>query len=144
MPQASFSYPALPAMLADMRADMRAVLAQTGWHHQTETIQLAAGEHIQNIIRHGFGGGTTHGTITITLDSRASRMTLTITDTAPPCEPATWDRSPRPPEAGGLGLGLIDRLADEARFTATDTGNQAVLIFRQTGNRSAGWTGAQK
>lgn len=124
-----FTYIPQPESLSQVRQDISVLLQQAGWQDRQMDISLAIGEVLQNIIRYGFAGGSNEGHIQIELSLSNDRLSFVITDNAPPSDPSGWVTTHRPPEDGGLGLNLIDALADEVRYTMLSAGNQAELSF---------------
>lgn len=94
-------------------------------------LRLAAEEAFMNTVRHGYGGHA--GPVRLTMKRAADRVTLTLTDEAPPFDP---DEAPRPDldadlddrTEGGLGLHLIRQLMDEVHHRAAPDGNVLTLI----------------
>ena len=124
-----FNYIPQPESMSQVRQDISVLLEQAGWQDRQMDISLAIGEVLQNIIRYGFAGGSNEGHIQIKLSLSNDRLSFVITDNAPPSDPSGWVTTHRPPEDGGLGLNLIDALADEVRYTMLSAGNQAELSF---------------
>ena len=91
--------------------------------------RVAVGEALQNIIRHGFAGGSARGRITMTLEIRQDALLVDIDDTAPPSLPSSWSAKGREAHEGGLGLNMIHSIASDVSFTPTADGNHASLTF---------------
>lgn len=97
----------------------------------TFAVRLAAEEAFMNTLRHGYGGEP--GPVRLTLEHAPDRVTLTLTDRAPPFDPAD---APRPDldadvderTEGGLGLHLIRELMDEVHHRTGPEGNVLTLI----------------
>jgi len=123
------SFAALADNLAPARNFLRHYVTASGWDGSDLDAVIAIGEVLQNIVRHGFGGGSEGGRIMMTAHLEERVLTVTIDDTAPPSMPEEWGVDGRETHEGGLGLGLIDRIASEASFQSTDRGNRATLRF---------------
>ena len=125
----TFTYIPQPESLSQVRQDISVLLEKAGWQSKQMDISLAIGEVLQNIIRYGFKGGSNDGQIEIELSIKDTNLSFVIIDNAPPSDPAGWVTTHRAPEDGGLGLNLIDALADDVKYHMLDNGNKAVLVF---------------
>ena len=123
------TFAALPENLRPARSALRRYMAEAGWGGRDLDIVIAVGEVLQNIIRHGFAGGSGRGRITMTLEIRQDALLVDIDDTAPPSLPSSWSAKGREAHEGGLGLNMISSIASEVRFTPTADGNHASLKF---------------
>ena len=56
-------------------------------------------------------------------------LVVTIEDTAPSTLPAEWSNNVREAHEGGLGLGIVRRIASDVVFEPTSSGNRAILRF---------------
>ncbi|MFE5114077.1 ATP-binding protein [Streptomyces sp. NPDC056663] len=121
----SSSWDAPDASISEVRAAVRALLAQAGHHpdHRSgQDAQLIVSELVTNALRHAPGPGR------LALEVIPGTATLRIT---------VRDSSPRPPElrthdarhVGGRGLHLVTRLCDRLHTVALDTGQQVVAHF---------------
>lgn len=111
-------FPALPEHLAPLRQLTADALRQAGYPSQVvEEVTLALGEAAMNVVQHGFQGGSADGRIRLALYRNGDCLTARLTDNAPLFDPGSVQ--PRPigvVKPGGLGLGLIRRLTDEAIY----------------------------
>ena len=123
------TFVALPENLRAARSALRCYMAEAGWGGRDLDIVIAVGEVLQNIIRHGFGGGSARGRITMKLEIRQDALLVDINDTAPPSLPSSWSAKGREPHEGGLGLNMIHSIASDVSFTPTADGNHASLTF---------------
>lgn len=119
------------ASLAESRAFIRQFLCDIGWHAHEVDIQLAIGEVMQNIIRHGFGGGDAKGQIDIYLGLYGEAIECVIADNAPPSSPKTWRDKARNRNhiEGGRGQKIIEALASSYQAQSTPKGNKTRLVF---------------
>jgi len=127
--QNNFECAATAENLASARSFMRRFLAMINWNGRDLDVLIAVGEVLQNIVRHGFGGGDPRGRIQIKVVKEQQVLVVLIEDNAPPSLPSGWSSDSRPAEDGGLGLNLIYRIADKVDFAPTATGNRARLHF---------------
>ena len=104
-------------------------MADAGWGGRELDVVIAVGEVLQNIIRHGFAGGSARGRITMVLEIRRDALLVEIDDTAPPSLPSSWSANGREAHEGGLGLNMIHSIASEVRFAPTVGGNHVSLRF---------------
>ena len=123
------TFAALPENLRPARSALRRYMAEAGWGGRDLDIVIAVGEVLQNIIRHGFAGGSARGRITMTLEIRQDALLVDIDDTAPPSLPSSWSAKGREAHKGGLGLNMIHSIASDVSFTPTAVGNHASLTF---------------
>jgi len=126
----SRSFAAVAENLAPARDFLRQYVGASGWAGSDLDVVIAIGEVLQNIVRHGFAGGSKIGTITMTVELADENLIVTIDDTAPPSIPSEWSSDGRNSYEGGLGLGIIKRIASDVTFQPTPTGNRATLQFR--------------
>ena len=115
--------------LAPARDFLRRYLTDAGWPGSDLDAVIALGEIIQNVVRHGFHGGRTEGTITITVEILNDRLVVLVEDNAPPSLPLGWSGAGRRPHEGGLGLGIARRIASKIDFQPVENGNRALLKF---------------
>lgn len=127
-PQSS-SFAAVAENLAPARDFLRRYVGASGWPGSDLDVVIAIGEVLQNIVRHGFGGGSKAGTITMNVVVDQGILIVTIDDTAPSSIPTEWSNNGRESYEGGLGLGIITRIASDVTFQPTTTGNRATLHF---------------
>ena len=123
------SFAALAENLGPARDFLRRYVQASEWAGSDLDVVIAIGEVLQNIVRHGFSGGSEAGTITMTLALNEEMLIVTIDDTAPPTIPSEWSSNGRESYEGGLGLGIIERIASDVTFQPTPTGNRATLHF---------------
>jgi len=123
------SFAAVPENLRPARSTLRRYIANSGWGGRDLDVVIAVGEVLQNIIRHGFAGGSARGRITMCLEISGDALLVEIDDTAPPSLPSSWSANGREAHEGGLGLNMINSIASEVRFTPTAGGNRASLKF---------------
>ena len=97
-------------------------------------LQLALEEAVTNVINHGFADGQPH-TFTVELAAADRRVTVIITDDAPAYNPLARAEvdiklplEHRP--IGGLGVHLVKKLMDSARYERRDGRN--ILTFVRT------------
>jgi len=97
-------------------------------------LQLAVEEAGTNVINHGYADGQPH-TFTVELAAADRRVTVIVTDDAPSYDPLaraevdiTLPLEDRP--IGGLGVHLVKRLMDSARYERRDGRN--ILTFVRT------------
>ncbi len=97
-------------------------------------LQLALEEAVTNVINHGYADGQPH-TFTVELAAADRRVTVVVTDDAPTYDPlaradvdTTLPLKDRP--IGGLGVHLVKKLMDSARYERRDGHN--VLTFVRT------------
>lgn len=117
----SFDYDAGPA--APMEARRDAARAAQGWglNGMGDTVRLLVSEAVTNAVRHA------RGPLAMELAWQAPTLRVAVTDTS-----ATPPRlTERPLGAGGLGLVLIERLADDwgVEFRPRATGGGKVVWF---------------
>ena len=123
------TFAAVPENLRPARSAVRRYMADAGWDGRDLDVVIAIGEVLQNIIRHGFAGGSARGRITMTLEIRQDALLVDIDDTAPPSLPSSWSAKGREAHKGGLGLNMIHSIASDVSFTPTADGNHASLTF---------------
>ena len=119
----------MPENLALARSFLRRFLAAVNWNGSDLDILIAVGEVLQNVVRHGFGGGNPRGTIHMEVAIENGVLTVLVEDNAPPSLPSGWSSAGRPAEDGGLGLNMIYRIAADVEFAPTADGNRARLRF---------------
>ncbi|MGC6485821.1 MAG: ATP-binding SpoIIE family protein phosphatase [Candidatus Puniceispirillales bacterium] len=131
----SCTLPSTIESLAKSRAFVADGLQSFGWQDRTIDIQLAVGEVMQNIIRHGFNGGNPEGSISMELTLNDGNLVCLITDTAPASRPETWlaNSENRPPEEGGLGMGIIHELTQSFDVEPGEGNNRSRLVFAGSG-----------
>ena len=120
----------VPENLAPARSFIRKYVGACRWPGSDLDVVIAIGEVLQNIIRHGFSGGTRDGRIVMTVKvEERDVLVVTIDDTAPSTIPAEWSNNGREAHEGGLGLGIVRRIASDVVFEPTSSGNRAILRF---------------
>ena len=97
-------------------------------------LHLALEEAVTNVINHGYADGQPH-TFIVELATAGRRVTATVTDDAPAYDPlaraevdTTLPLEQRP--IGGLGVHLVKKLMDSARYERRDGRN--ILTFVRT------------
>jgi len=95
-------------------------------------LHLALEEVVTNVINHGYVDGQPH-TFTVELAAEARRVTAIVTDDAPAYDPlarAEVDVSQPIEERaiGGLGVHLVKKLMDSARYERRDGRNILTLV----------------
>ena len=97
-------------------------------------LQLALEEAVTNVINHGYADGQPH-TFTVELAAADRRVTVILTDDAPAYNPLARAEvdiklplEQRP--IGGLGVHLVKKLMDSARYERRDGRN--ILTFMRT------------
>jgi serine/threonine-protein kinase RsbW len=97
-------------------------------------LQLALEEAVTNVINHGYADSQPH-TFTVELAAADRRVTVIVTDDAPAYDPLaraevdiTLPLEDRP--IGGLGVHLVKKLMDSARYERRDGHN--ILTFVRT------------
>ena len=123
-------FPPVVENLAPARNFIRDYLGKCRWPGSDLDVVIAVGEVLQNIIRHGFSGGSRDGGVVMTVAIEdANILVVTIEDTAPSSIPAEWSDGGREAHQGGLGLGIVKRIASDVVFEPIAAGNRATLKF---------------
>ena len=96
------------------------------------SLHLALEEAVTNVIGHGYADGQPH-TFTVELAAADRRVTAVVTDDAPAYDPLaraevdiTLPVEQRP--IGGLGVHLVKKLMDSARYERRDGRNILTLV----------------
>ena len=124
-----FECEAIAERLASAREFLRRFLAAVNWNGCDLDVLIAVGEVLQNIIRHGFGGGDLNGRIRMEVAIEQGILIVVIEDNAPSSVPSGWASSGRKVQDGGLGLTMINHIAATVEFAPTPIGNRARLSF---------------
>ena len=120
----------IPENLAPARSFISNYVQSCRWAGSDLDVVIAIGEILQNIIRHGFSGGMRDGRVVMTVKvEEQDVLVVTIEDTAPSTIPAEWLNNGREAHEGGLGLGIVRRIASDVVFEPTSSGNRAILRF---------------
>ena len=127
-PQAT-QFAAIAENLGLARSFLRNYMARANWGGRDLDVVIAIGEILQNVVRHGFSGGRQEGVIKMLAMVKDDQLIVIIEDTAPPSMPGEWSNGGREAHEGGLGLGIVKRIATSIEFKPTATGNRAKLIF---------------
>ena len=127
-PQAT-QFAAIAENLGPARSFLRNYMARSNWGGRDLDVVIAIGEILQNVVRHGFSGGRQEGVIKMLAMVKDDQLIVIIEDTAPPSMPGEWSNGGREAHEGGLGLGIVKRIATSIEFKPTATGNRAKLIF---------------
>lgn len=123
-------FPPVVENLGPARNFIRNYLSAGQWPGRDLDVVIAIGEVLQNIVRHGFAGGSKDGEVVMTVSvEEADMLVVIIEDTAPSSIPSDWSDNGRGAHEGGLGLGIVRRIASDARFEPIPTGNRATLRF---------------
>lgn len=123
-------FAAIPENLGVARSFLRNYMASAKWHGRDLDVVIAIGEVLQNVVRHGFSGGSQNGVIKMLAIIQNGDLTIIIEDNAAPAMPSEWSDGGREAYEGGLGLGIVKRIADSVEFRPTATGNRAKLLFK--------------
>ena len=115
--------------LAPARNFLRSYIVDRGWPGSDLDVVIAFGEVIQNVVRHGFHGGNADGSMTITAQISDDCLIVIIEDDAAPSIPREWAAGDRSLKDGGLGLGIVNRIASKVTFEPIPGGNRAILEF---------------
>ena len=121
--------PPLPKILGRRAVSFVITWARANWGGRDLDVVIAIGEILQNVVRHGFSGGRQEGVIKMLAMVKDDQLIVIIEDTAPPSMPGEWSNGGREAHEGGLGLGIVKRIATSIEFKPTATGNRAKLIF---------------
>lgn len=124
----------MPALLGFLRTRLTAAGAgDPTW----QALRLAVEEACTNVIAHGYRGAP--GTVRLSVAVGGGLATVTVTDDAPPFDPAAvpppdLDSPPETRRKGGLGWHLIRSVVDEVRHrSAEPRGNELTLVKRLEG-----------
>jgi serine/threonine-protein kinase RsbW len=95
-------------------------------------LQLALEEAVTNVINHGYADGKPH-TFTVELAAAARRVTVIVTDDAPAYDPLSRaevdvTKPLEDRQIGGLGVHLVKKLMDSARYERRDGRNILTLV----------------
>ena len=95
----------IPENLAPARSFISNYVQSCRWAGSDLDVVIAIGEILQNIIRHGFSGGTRDGRVVMTVKvEEQDVLVVTIEDTAPSTIPAEWSNNGREAHEGGPAL----------------------------------------
>ena len=115
--------------LPQMREWLKGSLLKTHcYQHDAQTILIAAGEVLQNVIRYGFEANACEGEIKISLINMGIGLSISIEDNAPPSDPKGWSIS-KSADEGGHGLRVIQQSVSSYGFQPLPQGNLARLYF---------------
>jgi len=129
MPILSQSFIATRETLPQMRKWLRESLLKINcYQHDAQTILIAAGEALQNVIRYGFEANACKGEIKISLINMGIGLSVSIEDNAPPSDPKGWSIS-KSADEGGHGLRVIQQSVSSYGFQPLPQGNLARLYF---------------
>ena len=123
------SFPGKLESISAARNFVRDFLSLHGWSKYEIDVNIALGEVLQNIIRHGFDGGSLRGKFTLFLRVEYSKFNITVIDTALPSDAKAWSNTHRPPEEGGHGLSMVYAIVSNVEFTTLENGNKVKLEF---------------
>lgn len=137
--------PSFPAARLDDLAELLAFVdgecARLGVPEEaTFGIRLAAEESFLNIIHHGYPEGT--GPVSAALTRDGPRVSLTLSDRAPPFDPADAPapdlESPADERAeGGLGWHLVRQFVDEVHHRPAKGGGNILTLVKHLGETDA-------
>lgn len=92
-------------------------------------IELALGEALANVIRHGYDGRSDLN-IELVLSIDEEKLEIEIHDSARPFERDSVSVPPLDvPRTGGYGLHLIDELMDEVEYAGDDRGGLLRMVM---------------
>jgi serine/threonine-protein kinase RsbW/stage II sporulation protein AB (anti-sigma F factor) len=113
--------PAVPASIKRARDAVGSLANKVG--APVGDVRLAVSEAVTNAVVHAFRGGSA-GTVTVDAHVARDRLVVVIADDGGGMRPN--------PDSGGLGLGipLITRLAQDARFDSNARGLTVSMSFR--------------
>lgn len=116
-----------------------AAASGAGFDERTQyACQLAASEACENIILHGYGGGS-NDHIRIVTRVFPQGLAIEVTDSGPAFNSAKRPSAPtinlEDPEPGGLGLQIIHRVMDSVQYERRGSQN----ILRMVKQRSPGF-----
>jgi sigma-B regulation protein RsbU (phosphoserine phosphatase) len=122
------SFPADPKRLRLVRPAIRAAAEACGFdENETDDVLLAAGEAIENIIVHAYGGQR-KGEIALAVHRMEDGLMLRIRDFAPNVDPAKIQpRDLNDVRPGGLGTHFIRAVMDDASFIPLPDGEGNLL-----------------
>jgi serine/threonine-protein kinase RsbW len=132
LPSYTKSYAAVADSLSVAREDALLFLQKQGvvMGSSVTDIEIALGELLQNIVRHGFAGGDVHQTFTIDLTQVVHLLYMSVKDSAKPLHDLSFlDNAFQPSEHGGMGLGIIKKLVKKYSIKAVFDGNQHLLEY---------------
>ena len=96
-------------------------------------LKLALTEACTNSVRHAYGND--HGTVEITYELYPDRLVVEVVDEGagfdPPSDPAAKLDAPEDLTEGGLGIAIIEALADELEITERASGGSALRFFKR-------------
>ena len=113
--------PAVPASIKRARDAVGSLASKVG--APVGDVRLAVSEAVTNAVVHAFRGESA-GTVTVDAHVARDRLVVVITDDGGGMRPN--------PDSGGLGLGipLITRLAEDARFDSNAQGLTVSMSFQ--------------
>jgi serine/threonine-protein kinase RsbW len=132
LPSYTKSYAAVADSLSLAREDALLFLQKQGvvMGSSVTDIEIALGELLQNIVRHGFAGGDVDQTFTIELTQVGHLLYLSVKDSAKPLHDIGFlDNEFQPSEHGGMGLGIIKKLVNKYSINAVIDGNLHLLEY---------------
>lgn len=94
---------------------------------QLEDIKLAVTEACSNVVKHAYEGAA--GPMTITVDRAGNALTLTVADAGEWREVETAETGEQP----GMGLQIMESVADSHEIHRTPVGTEVVLVFEIAG-----------
>ena len=116
-------YPAVPDSVPALRSTLARLAHELRFPPRTiEAIQLAVSEAASNVVLHAYRPPREPGTLDVTATYRNKALTITVSDSGSGAQPAS--------DSPGLGIGLllIDKMADAAQFRRSQTGGMSVQM----------------
>jgi len=93
-------------------------------------VEIALGEVLQNIIRHGFSGGDLNSFFTIGMEMDDGMLKIAVTESSPALKNTDFlDKSHIVSENGGMGLSLIKELTSKYLIKFVNEKNIHTLVF---------------
>jgi serine/threonine-protein kinase RsbW len=95
-------------------------------------LKLALTEACTNSVRHAYGD--TEGTVEITYELHADRLVVEVTDEGAGFEPPVDKAAPLTEDElaeGGLGIAIIEALADELEIRRTPAGGSSLRFIKR-------------
>jgi anti-sigma regulatory factor (Ser/Thr protein kinase) len=118
--ESHLTIPATPDRLGEVCDRVREAAALSGFDERTNyACQLAVCEAVENVILHGYRDRS-QGSVEVRLLPSPGRLTVEITDDAPPFDPSAYPLeakfAPSDPPVGGRGLLMIRRVMDDLQY----------------------------
>lgn len=112
-------------LLTTVRHELAAWLQRLGLGRPTvQAIELACYEAMSNVAEHAYGDGDPDGQLSLNATVYPDRLTVVVSDDG------QWrERSPDANPYGGMGLDLIQQLADHAAVDASHHGTMVSMTW---------------